>query len=142
MRTVLLVEDDENDIYFFKRACEYSAIPLVLKVVTNGEAAIDYLAGTRQYADRECHPLPDLLFLDINLPKLSGLAVLEWLRSQSDFRALPVIMLTNSNERNDLERAYQLDVASYLLKNADASEFRQGIRVILKYWLQSHLTPC
>jgi len=141
MRTVLLVEDNDDDIFFIKRACQRSGVSHTLSVVRDGDAAINYLSGSGQYADRHLHPLPDLIFLDIQLPDSNGHEVLEWVRSQAGFQNLPVIMLTNSNERNDMERAYELGVTSYLLKKVALPEFDHGFRVILKYWLQLNLTP-
>jgi CheY-like chemotaxis protein len=141
MKNVLLVEDDADDLFFMKKACEGADFPHALQVVTDGQAAIDYLSGVGIYEDRLQHPLPELVFLDIKLPLRSGHEVLEWLRGQPAFKTLPVVMLTSSNHPSDIERAYRLGVTSYLLKNADPVEFCQGVRIILKYWLRLNMPP-
>jgi CheY-like chemotaxis protein len=136
LKTVLLVEDNADDVFFLKTACNSAGIPHYLSVVSDGDAAIDYLTGVSEYGDRRRHPVPDLIFLDIKLPRCNGHEVLAWIRGQAAFRNLPVIMLTGSDEPADIERAYALGVTSYLMKNADPDEFGAGVRVILKYWLQ------
>jgi CheY-like chemotaxis protein len=141
MKTILLVEDNIDDVFFTTRACEGADIMHSLNVVNDGQAAIDYFAGANGYEDRLRHPMPSLVFLDVKLPKRNGHEVLEWLRTQSQLKNIPVIMLTSSNESADIERAYSLGVTSYLVKNADPVEFCQGIRVILKYWLQLNKSP-
>jgi len=141
IKTVLLVEDSPSDVYFLKTACDRAEIPHRLSIVSDGDEAIDYLTGIGEFADRQRHPLPDLIFLDIKLPRRDGHEVLQWLRHQPAFRHLPVIMLTGSDEPSDIERAYKLGVTSYLMKNADPKEFGAGVRVILKYWLELNTGP-
>lgn len=141
MKTVLLVEDDVDDVFFMKSACKRTEIPHRLNIVSDGYSAIEYLTGVNGYQDRRHHPLPDLIFVDIKLPKRDGHEVLKWIRGQRLFQDVPVIMLTSSDEPSDIERAYKLGVTSYLLKNADPQEFSAGVRVILKYWLQLNIAP-
>lgn len=136
MKTVLLVEDSEDDLFLIKMACKRTGIPHHLQFVTDGEAAIQYLEGTGDYADRAVHPLPDLVFLDIKLPKRDGHEVLKWIRARPALKNLPVVMLTSSSHAVDVERAYELGVTSYLRKIASQAEFGQAVRVILKYWLE------
>src|SRR5689334_10022694 len=114
MKTVLLVEDSEDDIFFMKKACEKSPINHHLDVVRDGDEAIEYLAASGPYAKKEYHPIPDLVFLDVKLPKRTGHEVLEWIRTRPELESLPVIMLTTSQEPADIERAYRLGVTSYL----------------------------
>ena|ERR1700722_5085100 len=140
MKNVLLVEDNEDDVFFIKMACQRSGIPHSLHVVRDGKAAIDYLAGMEAHNDR-AQPLPDLVFLDVRLPKCSGHEVLEWLRAQPVFKTLPVVMVTSSSENQDVNRAYELGVTSYLRKVASRAEFGQAVRVILKYWLEVNIPP-
>jgi CheY-like chemotaxis protein len=140
MKSVLLVEDNEDDAWMMKMACQRTGIPHSLHIVTDGNAAIDYLTGTGSYADRAAHPLPDLIFLDIKLPKRNGHEVLEWIRGRPDFKSLPVVMLTSSTEPKDVSRAYSLGVTSYLRKMAGPAEFGQAVRVIVKYWLELNIT--
>ena len=136
MKTVLLVEDSENDVFLMKMACQRTGIPHSLQIVNDGDAAIKYLMGNGAYADRIHNPLPELVFLDIKMPKKDGHEVLKWIREQPTFRNLPVVMLTGSTQREDIDRAYKLGVTSYLEKVSCMAEFGQGVRVILKYWLE------
>lgn len=140
MRTVLLVEDNEDDVFFMKMACQRTGIPHALQVVADGEAAVDYLAGNGLYANRNAHPLPDVVFLDVKLPKRNGHEVLQWIRSQPRLKHLPVVMITSMQNEKDVTRAYELGVTSYLNKtDANQPEFGQGVRVILKYWLELNI---
>jgi CheY-like chemotaxis protein len=139
MKTVLLVEDNEDDVFFMKMACQRTGIPHVFQVVTDGDVAVDYLAGNGIYADRARFTLPDLIFLDIKLPGRDGHEVLEWIRNQPGLKNLPVVMLTSSLAMTDVSRAYELGVTSYLRKLVCPAEFGQGVRVILKYWLELNI---
>ncbi|SRR5581483_1323687 len=139
MKTVLVVEDNDDDLMLMKMACQRTGIPHSLQVVTDGDTAVDYMAGAGPYADRLAHPLPDLIFLDIRLPKRDGHEVLEWIRARPEFKLLPVVMLTNSAHPEDVDRAYKLGVTSYLRKIASPAEFGQAVRVILKYWLELNI---
>ena len=136
MKKVLLVEDSDNDAFLMKMACQRTGIPHLLHALTDGEQAIQYLAGEGAFADRTTHPFPDLVFLDLNLPKCDGLQVLEWIRSHPEMKSLPVVILTGSTQMADVNRAYELGVTSYLRKVACPAEFGQAVRVILKYWLE------
>jgi CheY-like chemotaxis protein len=140
-KTVLLVEDNQDDIFVMKMACQRTGIPHVLRVVTDGTMAIDYLSGKGEYSDRTAHPLPDVVFLDIKMPKCDGHEVLKWIRSQPGLKNLPVVMLTVSTQMSDVERAYELGVTSYLQKVSCLAEFGQGVRIILKYWLELNVGP-
>ena len=139
--TVLLVEDNQDDAFFMERACQSADIPHSLNIVRDGQAAVDYLSGANGYEDRERHPLPDLILLKLKLPLRTGHEVLEWLREQPALRTLPVIVLTTSAENPDIERAYELGVSSYLVKDADYFQLFETTWVVLKYWLQLNVRP-
>ena len=139
MKTVLLVEDSEDDALIMRMACQRTGIPHTFRLVTDGEAAMAYLSAKGVYADRTAYPMPDLIFLDIRLPKRTGHEVLEWVRSQPEVRNLPVVVLTTSKESTDISRAYSLGVTSYLRKIPEVAEFGQAVRVILKYWLELNI---
>src|SRR5262245_13616336 len=104
---ILVTEDDPTDVLLLRRAFERAGIPSRLEVVSNGEEAISYLAGEGTYADRNLHPLPSVVLLDIKLPRTSGIDVLAWIRRQPEMNRLPVIMLTSSGRAADLRRAYE-----------------------------------
>jgi CheY-like chemotaxis protein len=140
MKTVLVVEDSDDDLFLMKMACKRTGIPHNLAFVADGDAAIQYLAGKGGFSDRVANPLPALIFLDIKLPRRDGHQVLKWIREQSEFINLPVVMLTASARNADVNRAYELGVTSYLRKTANQAEFGQAVRIILKYWLELNVT--
>lgn len=113
---ILLVDDDENDVFFLKKALKQAGIRQSIQVLNDGETAIDYLAGTAPYGDREKYPLPCLVLLDIKMPRKTGLEVLEWLRNQAHFKDLPVVMATSSGQKADVDAAHRLGVQAFLIK--------------------------
>jgi CheY-like chemotaxis protein len=141
VKTVLLVEDNSDDAYIMKMACQRSGIPHHLRVAEDGDAAVKYLSGAAPYKDRRTYPFPDVVFLDIKMPKRNGHEVLKWIRAQSGLKNLPVVMLTGSVEATDVDRAFELGVTSYLKKVPCPAEYAQAVRIILKYWLDLHISP-
>ena len=111
----LLVEDNEDDAFFMRRAFQDAGLHNPLHIVTNGEEAIDYMAGAAPFADRDKHPWPDMIFLDLKMPGRDGFDVLAWLRQEKKFE-VPVAVLTSSPEEIDRTRARQLGADCYLLK--------------------------
>jgi two-component system, response regulator len=131
---ILLVEDNENDEILTKRALKKAGIEQEIVVARDGEEAVNYLFCKEQYKDRD--PIrPELVILDINLPRLSGLSVLKELRSHSELEHLPVVMLTSSKEQQDIEQAYKLNANAYVLKPVDFTEFTETCEVLGKFWL-------
>ena len=131
----LLVEDDPDHVLLIQRAFAKAGLVNPLRIVRDGEEALDYLAGRGAFADRSRHPLPSLVLLDIKLPKRSGLEVLEWLRGQETFRTTPVVMLTSSGESNDISRAYALGVNSYLIKPVLFDDLLAMVKSAGMYWM-------
>ncbi len=115
-KILLLVEDDENDVFFMQRALDKANLKLPLKVVADGQEALDYLAGRKPFTDRGQNPLPHLVLLDLKLPYVNGFEVLAWIRRQSPFRDLPVIVLTSSPQERDQQEAEKLGVQAYFVK--------------------------
>lgn len=113
---ILLVEDNEDDVFFMRRALRTSGVTASLCVATDGQQAIDYLAGSGRFGDRAAHPLPNLVFLDLKLPFKNGFEVLDWIRQQASLHHIPVVMLTSSNEDRDRTRSVALGAACYLIK--------------------------
>lgn len=113
---LLLVEDNEDDVFIFQRAFRRAGLGHPLQVVSDGQEAIDYLAGIGPYADRAAYPLPSLIFLDLKLPRRSGHDVLAWIATQPDLAPAPVIVLTSSAEARDLQRSRELGALHYLVK--------------------------
>lgn len=113
---LLLVEDNEDDVFIFQRAFRRAGLSHPVQVVSDGQEAIDYLSGSGRFANRENHPLPSMIFLDLKLPRRNGHDVLAWIAGQADLPAIPVIVLTSSAEQRDLRRARELGALHYLVK--------------------------
>jgi CheY-like chemotaxis protein len=133
--TVLLAEDDPDDILLTQIAFEKARLANPLQVVRDGEEAIAYLRGDGKFSDRNHFPLPILLLLDIKMPGLNGFQVLEWLRKQPGFSRLPVAIMTSSDHDPHITRAYQLGADSYLLKPPDAAALLALVQRLNAYWL-------
>jgi len=133
--TILLAEDDQNDVMLIKRAFSKSHVINPIACVENGEEAVAYLSGEGEYADRERYPLPFMMLLDLKLPRLSGHEVLKWLREQPGLKRLPVVVLTSSREPSDINRAYEIGANSYLVKPVVFEEFSTLLKQLQVYWL-------
>jgi CheY-like chemotaxis protein len=138
---ILLIEDDPNDQVLIRRAFTKAKLMNPLHMVDDGDAAVDYLAGDGQYADRQLHPLPTLILLDLKLPRRSGLEVLEWLRAQPSCRRTPVVVLTSSEDSADIARAYDLGANSYLVKPVDFDGLLELLRTVGLYWMVMNQYP-
>ena len=134
--TILLAEDNETDVLLIKRALQGAGIHSRMEVVTDGEEAIAYLRGENQYADRRQYPMPNLVLLDIKMPRKNGLEVLEWLRTseQRGLNRLPVIIMSASSLQADIDRAYDLGVNAYLMKPAAFGELVGTMRKTAEFW--------
>lgn len=133
--TILLVEDNPDDAFFMCRALADAGVSIPVIHLQDGREAIAYLSGSHQYADRTKHPLPSIVFLDLNLPFKTGLQVLEWLRQQPNFAKLVVIVLTSSNEPVDLSRAYRLGANSYVVKPPTTDQLLDLAKAFKLWWL-------
>ena len=133
---ILLVEDNEDDVFLMRRALKGAHVVNSLHVVEDGQEAVDYLAGTGRFADRDRYPLPAVVFLDLKLPYLSGHDVLAWIRRQKDFESLIVIVLTSSNEASDLSRCYALGANSYLVKPPTPDQLEDLAKAFKWYWFE------
>ncbi len=138
---ILLAEDDPNDVLLLQRAFQKAGLEDALKVVSNGEQAIDYLAGRGVYADRVRYPFPYLLLLDLKMPGTDGFEVLDWLRGQPNLRRLLVVVLTSSNLQADIDRAYELGANSYLVKPVGLAEMVNLVQRFEAYWSEINRTP-
>lgn len=117
--TLLLCEDNPDDVEFFLWALAKAKISLPVQVVKHGWAAVDYLQGNGDYDDRERYALPSLVFLDLKMPYMTGMQVLEWIRGQELFRNLPVAILSGSDEQRDRKGAERLGACDYIVKPAE-----------------------
>ena len=138
---ILLVEDRADDIEIIRRAFVKAGLVNPLQVVRDGEEAIDYLRGHGKYANRTEFPLPDLVLLDLKMPKIDGFQTLEWIRKQSGIRGLPVVVLTSSDMLRDVNRAYALGANSFLVKPTDFQNSVELARVLREYWVMTAQFP-
>jgi len=133
--TVLLVEDDLNDIFLVKRAFKIAQIPTPLQVVTDGQEAISYLRGDGKYADRKTYPLPHLIVMDIKMPRKTGFEVLEWVKGNSKpLRRIPVVIVSSSDNPSDINRAYELGANAYMVKPVNFRAVEHLFSSITHYW--------
>ena len=133
--TILYAEDEENDVLFLELALKRTGLSHFLKSVPDGQQAIEYLAGNVPFDDRQLCPLPSVVLLDINMPKKSGFQVLEWIRQQSCFKSLPVLMLTSSVRPEDHQKASQLGADDYLIKPSEPRKLDAVVQSIHHRWL-------
>lgn len=136
---VMVAEDDENDVFFLRRAVRQAGLSISLITVQNGEEAINYLSGRIPYSDRDRHPLPVLLLLDLKMPLLNGFDVLTWLQGQLELRTMPTIVLSSSELEVDMQRACQLGARDYLVKPQAPEDLVRMVRDIDARWL--HQSP-
>jgi CheY-like chemotaxis protein len=137
-KTILVAEDDLNDVYLLKRAFLKAGIDVHFEFVQDGEQLIRYLK-TRHCTPE--YPLPDLLLLDIKMPKVSGFEVLEWIRRQPGLKRLLTIVLTSSDEPHDINRAYDLGANSYLVKPCSIEHLTGIAEHLYNYWINLNRRP-
>jgi CheY-like chemotaxis protein len=129
---ILLVEDNEGDILLTREAFEEAKILTKLTVVKDGKAAMDFLTRKGKYADAE---MPDMLLLDVNLPKKNGHEVLQFIKTHEDLKHIPVIMLTTSSSSKDINLSYNNFANCFITKPVDAGEFMSVITTIENFWI-------
>jgi len=140
-RLILLVEDNPDDADLTLRAFEESKTLNEIHLASDGEQALDYLFATGSYLDRDPKIMPDVVLLDLNLPKVDGLGVLQRMRSDSRTRRLPVVVLTSSNEETDIIRSYDLGANSFVQKPVDFAQFLNAAQQLGLYWLVLNEPP-
>lgn len=138
---ILVAEDNQDDAYLLKRAFLRAGINAPMEFVANGELALDYLHGRSHFANREEHPMPRLLILDLRLPGIDGFAVLQGLRENPQLRRLPVIVLTCLGDKSSIDRAHELGVNGYLTKPASPDGFDSLVASLEDWWLKRNQYP-
>jgi len=133
---ILLVEDDPGDQELTRRALEEGKVHNSLQIVSDGEQALDYLFRRGRYADPASSPRPDLILLDLNLPKLDGRQVLENIRVTPELRRIAVVVLTTSNQEEDIVRSYDLGANSFITKPVDLAQFLRVVQALQEYWFE------
>jgi two-component system response regulator len=139
----LLVEDDQNDVLLVEMEFKRVAPTIRLLVVNDGQEAIQYLDGDGKFADRKKCPLPDVILLDLKMPKINGFDFLQWLRLEAPAqrRFIPVVVMSSSTLEEDIHRAYTLGANSYLPKPVDWKLFKERIRALGLSWAEHSQTP-
>lgn len=132
---ILLVEDNEDDAFLTKRTLKQQHVANRVVVIRDGATALDFLFSRGEYENREGPQLPQMVLLDINLPRLSGLEVLRELRANEQTRFLPVIMFTSSKAEQDIVESYSNSANSYVRKPINAQDFSDALQKIGTYWL-------
>ena len=140
-RLILLVEDNDDDVELTLRALRRNRVANRVDVVRDGAEALDYLFATGLYAGRDVRDTPQLVLLDLKLPKVGGLEVLERLRGDPRTKRLPVVILTSSNVESDLARSYDLGANSYIRKPVDFTQFMEAVNQLGLYWLVLNEAP-
>jgi CheY-like chemotaxis protein len=138
---ILLVEDDDDHAEIVARGLTNNRVMNELRRVSDGEAALDYLFRRGAYADASLSPRPNLILLDLRLPKVDGLEVLRLVKESADLRGIPVVILTTSDTERDVTAAYQHHANSYLVKPVDFSKFTEMMQTLGFYWLAWNRRP-
>ncbi len=139
--TILLVEDNPDDELLALRALKKSCVPNQVVVVRDGQEALDYIFGHGKYQDRDTRSLPKVVFLDLQLPKLNGIEVLRCIRGDDRTKRVPVVLLTSSDEMQDMIDCYENGANSYINKPVDFNEFVDQVKLLGQYWLGVNRTP-
>lgn len=138
---ILIAEDNEDDYCLVELACRRAEIKLRLVRVPDGVAAREYLSGVGTYADRTQYPLPRMVLADLKMPRMNGLELLAWMRSQPPLRRIPFVILTASGLQSDINQAYDLHANSYLVKPINLEELTDLLRNVKSYWLEWNEEP-
>ncbi len=138
---ILLIEDNPDDVELTRRALSRSNVANELVVVTDGAEALDYLFARGEYAARDVSATPEVVLLDLKLPKIDGLEVLRRIRSDERTRLLPVVILTTSNQESDIRKSYELGANSYVRKPVDFEQFVEATTTLGLYWLVVNQPP-
>ncbi len=138
---ILLVEDNPDDVKLTLRALKNNRVANVVQVVRDGVEAIDYLLGSGAFAGRDTSIMPQVILLDLKMPRMDGLEVLRRIRADERTRLLPIVILTTSNEERDRIESYQLGANSYIRKPVDFKQFSEAVKQLGLYWLVMNQPP-
>jgi len=141
--SILIADDDAQDTMLVQIAAERAALGLRLETVRDGEEAIDYLLGRERYADRQAHPFPKMMLLDLKMPRLNGFDVLDFVRRQPGLKQLPVVIFSSSDDPKDIRRAYDSGANSYLCKPHSNGDLSALLKALEEYWCKfNHFPAC
>jgi CheY-like chemotaxis protein len=132
--TVVIAEDDEDDIMLLENALQAIACEHTIRIVRDGRELLDYLKGEGKYEDRKRYPFPNVLILDIKMPRLSGLDVLRWLSRHPECSVMPTIVFSASDMEQDIRQAYQLGASAYFVKPMAFQNLKEVLRSMFEFW--------
>jgi len=132
--TILLVEDDDNDATLVRMAFQKNAILNPVQWAKDGLEAVAYLNGDGAFANRQLYPFPEVLILDLKMPRMGGLELLAWIRDHPEYRVIPTIIMTSSRMDADIEKAYNLGANTYMVKPASFDELARMVKSAHEYW--------
>lgn len=139
--TILLVEDEASDAALLRRGFDQAGVLNPITHLKTGDEALAYLAGVDEYADRVKFPLPALILLDLKLPGMTGLQVLQWMRTQREIKRIPVVVLTTSDDTATINAAYDTGANSYLIKPGDRAHIVELVDTLQRYWIDLNQAP-
>jgi CheY-like chemotaxis protein len=135
--TILLVDDDENDVLLVKMAFQKNKILNPVHWAKDGLEAVAYLNGEGAYANRTLHPFPEVMILDLKMPRMNGLELLSWIREHPQYRVIPTIIMSASRLDTDIEKAYGLGANTYMIKPSSLDELAKMVKAAHEYWAVS-----
>jgi CheY-like chemotaxis protein len=139
--TILVVEDDPDHYLLLEIAARRSGSGAHLRCAADGNEATQYLGGAGAFADRGTHPLPTIILSDLNMPRMNGFELLQWVRSQPILKRIPFIVLSSSSQASDINRAYDLGVSSYLIKPSALDDLVEMLFLVTRYWMTTNQRP-
>jgi CheY-like chemotaxis protein len=139
--TALVAEDDDYDFLLLERALASANAKIRIQRARDGVEAQEYLLGLGRFADRRTSPIPDIVLLDLKMPRMSGFDLLEWIHANPRYAVIPTIIMSNSKQDGDVQRAYQLGANSYFLKPAVFQDLAEVCRLIGNYWSHAAIPP-
>lgn len=134
---ILVADDDPNDLELLRHVVTSNGVDVNFQSAHDGEQVINYLQGESPFADRAAHPIPDIVVLDLKMPRVNGFEVLEWLRQQPGLASIPAIVLSGSGLESDIQKAYRLGANTYFTKPGQLAELRKIIGTLIDYWRRS-----
>lgn len=138
---ILIADDDAQDAMLVRMAAQRASLGFRLECVGDGEQAIDYLMGRARYGDRQTHPFPSMMLLDLKMPRLSGFDVLDFVRREPALRQLPIVIFSSSDDPKDIERAYESGANSYLCKPHSNDDLSALLKALEEYWCKFNRFP-
>jgi len=134
---ILIAEDDPNDLELLRHVVTDHGVEVDFQSAHDGEQVVNYLRGQGQFGDRDLHPLPDIVVLDLKMPRMNGFEVLQWLRQEPGLTRIPAVVLSGSGLEADIEEAYRLGANTYFTKPGQLAELRKIIGALIDYWRRS-----